>query len=101
MKHVFCFANLYRNSPWKETLERVRVDFGVGIVHLGRVPAEAEDVLAEAQRLADAARAMRSRAAVADPLTGEAVAAEQAQWKGGRPRLQLLRPAPRVQRTAG
>jgi GGDEF domain-containing protein len=80
---------------------RVRVDFGVGIVHLGRVPAEAEDVLAEAQRLADAARAMRSRAAMADPLTGEAVAAEQAQWKGGRPRLQLLRPAPRVQRTAG
>ena len=80
---------------------RVRVDFGVGIVHLGRRPAEAEDILDEAQRLADAARAMRSRAAVTDPLTGEAVAAEEAQWDTGRPPLQLLRPAARVQRSAG
>jgi hypothetical protein len=80
---------------------RVRVDFGVGIVHLGRVPAEAEDILDEAQRLADAARAMRSRAAVTDPLTGEAVAAEEAQWDSGRAPLQLLRPVARVQRSAG
>lgn len=57
---------------------RVRVDFGVGVVHLGRQPAEAEDVLDAAQRLAEAARAMRSRVAVADPRTGEAVPAEEA-----------------------
>lgn len=80
---------------------RVRVDFGVGVVHLGRRPAEAEDVLDEAQRLAEAARGMRSRAAVADPVSGAPVAAEQARWDEGRPHLQLLRPSPRVQRTAG
>ena len=57
---------------------RVRVDFGVGVVHLGRRPAEAEDVLDAAQRLAEAARCMRSRVAIADPHTGEPVPAEEA-----------------------
>src|SRR4051812_22385027 len=60
-----------------ETL-RVRLDFGVGVVLLGRQPAEAEDVLDEVQRLAEAARGMASGAALADPLTGEALPAEQA-----------------------
>lgn len=80
---------------------RVRVDFGVGAVHLAPAPAEAEDVLDEAQRLAEAARSLRSRAAVADPHTGEPVAAEQARWGDQRARLQLLRPPARVQRSAG
>jgi GGDEF domain-containing protein len=62
-----------------ETMQ-VRVDFGVGVVHLGRRPAEAEDVLDAAQRLAEAARQMRSRVALADPLTGEAVPAEEARF---------------------
>jgi hypothetical protein len=48
------------------------------VVHLGRPPAEAEDVLDAAERLAQAARQMRSRAAMADPATGEAVPVEQA-----------------------
>lgn len=57
---------------------RVWLDFGVGVVHLGRRPAEAEDVLHAAEQLAEAARGFRSRAALADPLTGEPVPAEQA-----------------------
>jgi GGDEF domain-containing protein len=57
---------------------RVRVDFGLGLVHLGRRPAEVEDLLDDAQRLAEAARSMRSRAAAADPLTGEMVPIELA-----------------------
>ena len=57
---------------------RVRVDFGVGVVLLGRPPAEAEDVLDAAQRLAEAARQMRSRAAIADLATGTPVPVEQA-----------------------
>lgn len=65
---------------------RVRVDFGVGIVHLGRRPAEAEDALDEAQRLAEAARGMRSRAALADPASGAPLPAEEAQFGRGPPR---------------
>lgn len=63
---------------------RVWLDFGVGVVHLGRRPAEAEDVLDAAERLAEAARGYRSRAALADPLTGEPIPAEQARLE---PRL--------------
>ena len=57
---------------------RVRVEVGVGIVHLDRIPTEVEDVLDLAQRLAHAARAMPSRAAVTDPVTGEVVPVEVA-----------------------
>lgn len=70
---------------------RVRLDFGVGVVHLDRRPAEPEDVLDAVQQLADAARPMRSRAALADPQTGEPVPAEQVRFD---PRLP--RNAPRV-----
>ena len=58
---------------------RVRVEFGVGVAHLDRRAAPAEDVLDEVQRLAEAARHMRSRAATTDPATGETVPVEQAQ----------------------
>lgn len=64
---------------------RVRFDVGVGIVHLRARRAEAEDVLDEAQRLAEAARPMRSRAAIADPASGMAVPVEQAHFGGRRP----------------
>lgn len=57
---------------------QVRPDIGVGIVHLGREHAEVEDLLHEAQQLAEAARRMASRAAVRDPETGDAVAVELA-----------------------
>ncbi|MBC5784513.1 diguanylate cyclase [Ramlibacter sp. USB13] len=78
---------------------RVRVDFGVGVVHLRRRPLEVEDVLDEAQRLAEAARQMRSRAALADPQTGEPVPAEQASFHG-RPARPLLQPVAATQRAA-
>lgn len=64
---------------------QVQVDLGVGVVHLGRGQVEVEDVLHEAQRLATAARLMRSRAAMRDPATGAPVAVEQAQLAPRRP----------------
>jgi GGDEF domain-containing protein len=64
---------------------RVRFDVGVGIVHLRARHAEVEDVLDDAQRLAEAARPMRSRAAIADPDTGAVVPVEQAHFGRRRP----------------
>jgi hypothetical protein len=58
---------------------QVRAEIGVGIVHLGRESAAVEDLLHEAQRLAEAARTMASRAAMRDPATGETVPVEHAQ----------------------
>jgi GGDEF domain-containing protein len=66
------------NAPDGRTVQ-VRVEIGVGIVHLGRDAAEVEDLLHEAQHLAEAARHMPSRAAVRDPATGETVPVEHAQ----------------------
>lgn len=62
----------------------VRLDVGVGIVHLQPRHAEVEDVLADAQRLAEAARAMRSRAAIADPAGGLPIPVEQARFAAAR-----------------
>ena len=56
----------------------VRIDLGVGVVHLTGGPEPVEDILHDAQRMAEAARAMPSRAAMLDPATGEVVAVEQA-----------------------
>jgi GGDEF domain-containing protein len=57
---------------------QITADVGVGVVHLsgGRQPVE--DILHDAQRMADAARGMRSRAAILDPASGEVVPVEQA-----------------------
>jgi hypothetical protein len=56
----------------------VKMDLGVGVLLLKR-DHEVEDLLHEAQHLAEAARAMASRAATIDPVTGEVVAVENAQ----------------------
>jgi GGDEF domain-containing protein len=56
----------------------IRADVGVGVVHLSSGPAAVEDILHDAQRMAEAARGMRSRAAILDPGTGEVVPVEQA-----------------------
>ncbi len=60
--------------------ERAEVspDIGVGLVHLSKRAAAVEDILADAQRMAGAARSMRSRAAIRDPITGLPVPVEQA-----------------------
>jgi GGDEF domain-containing protein len=62
------------------TGERAEViaDVGVGIVHLSGSTQAVEDVLHDAQRLAEAARGMQSRAAILDPRTGKIVPVEQA-----------------------
>jgi GGDEF domain-containing protein len=56
----------------------VRADIGVGVVHLTRQPADVEDLLHDAQRMAVAARGMRSRAAILDVGSGQVVPVEQA-----------------------
>jgi GGDEF domain-containing protein len=56
----------------------LKADVGVGVVHLSRGPAPVEDILHDAQRMAEAARGMRSRAAMLDPASGEVVPVEQA-----------------------
>ena len=75
-----------------------RAEIGVGVVHLGREAMPVEDLLHEAQRLAEAARAMPSRAAMRDPATGETVPVEHAQL-GQRRRLRaasVTQAVPRV-----
>ncbi len=57
---------------------RVRVELGVGVLHLPAAHAEAEDVLDAVQRLAEAARAMPSRVATVDALSGAFVPIEHA-----------------------
>jgi GGDEF domain-containing protein len=56
----------------------ISADVGVGVVHLPPGPADVEDILHDAQVMAKAARAMRSRAAILDPSTGEPIPVEQA-----------------------
>lgn len=56
----------------------VRADIGVGVVHLLPRQVPVEDVLHDAQRMAEAARLMPSRAATMDPQTGEVVPVEEA-----------------------
>jgi GGDEF domain-containing protein len=58
---------------------QLRLDIGVGVLRLEREHAEVEDLLHEAQQLAEAARAMPSRAATRDPVTGDVVPVELAQ----------------------
>jgi hypothetical protein len=68
------------------------LDIGVGVVHLSRPAAAVDDVLADAQRMALAARAMRARAAIRDPRSDQPVALEGAHLGNRR--------APRLLRTA-
>lgn len=60
--------------------ERVEIllDIGVGVVHLAPGHAPVEDILHDAQRIAEAARGMRSRAATLEPGSGEVVPVEEA-----------------------
>jgi GGDEF domain-containing protein len=57
---------------------QVRLDVGVGVVHLPPGQVEVEEILHDAERMAEAARQMRSRAAMLDPATGEVVPVEEA-----------------------
>jgi GGDEF domain-containing protein len=73
----------------------LHVEAGVGVVHLSRRAAAVEDILADAERMAQAARAMPSRTAIRDPLTGQTVALEHASLdRRGRRNPNLLHAAP-------
>jgi GGDEF domain-containing protein len=56
----------------------LQVDAGIGLVHLSRRVAAVEDILADAERMAQAAHTMPSRTAIRDPLSGQPVALEHA-----------------------
>lgn len=78
----------------------LRLDIGVGVVHLTPGSTAVEDVLHDAQRMAEAARAMRSRAATLDVGTGEVVPVEEANLgprkrlrSGAAPRPEFTQPA--------
>jgi hypothetical protein len=77
-------------SPSGERLT-IKADVGVGVVHLTRDHTDVEDLLHDAQRMAEAARGMRSRAAILDPATGDLVPVEKAElgsrWQGLRPNV--------------
>lgn len=64
----------------------VRFDIGVGVLLLKREHEHVEDLLHEAQQLAEAARSLTSRAATVDPVSGEVVAVEHAQLGRRAPR---------------
>lgn len=57
----------------------IHPDIGVGIVHLTPLDTNLDDVLHDAERMAEAARSMPSRTAMLDPETGNVVPVEQAQ----------------------
>jgi len=69
---------------------QLRLDVGVGVLRLSRDAEDVEDLLADAQHLAEAARMMASRAATRDPLTGEPVAVEDAHLDGRKARAGRL-----------
>ncbi len=56
----------------------VTPDIGVGIVHMAATGKDVDQLLHEVQSMAEAARSMRSRAAMLDPETRKAVAVEHA-----------------------
>jgi GGDEF domain-containing protein len=70
---------------------QVRLDVGIGVLRLERESAEVEDLLHEAQALAEAARSFASRAATRDPATSDVVPVEHAQL-GPRPATSRSRP---------
>ena len=58
---------------------RITPDVAVGIVHLSAADKDVDQLLHEAQAVAEAARTMRSRAAMLDPETHTAVPVEHAE----------------------
>ena len=61
---------------------QITADIAVGIVHLSSAGKDADQLLHEAQSVAEAARAMRSRAALLDPDSRRAVPVENADLRG-------------------
>ncbi len=68
---------IHVQMPHDQVIE-VRLDVGVGVVHMVGHTSNADAVLHEAEEMAKLARSLRSRAAIADPATGRPVAVEDA-----------------------
>ncbi len=58
------------------------LDIGVGLVHFSRATKDVDQLLHDAQHLAELARQMRSRSAVLDPVTAEPMPVEKAALDG-------------------
>lgn len=58
----------------------IHPDIGVGIVHLTHFESNLDEVLHDAELMAEAARGMPSRTAMLDPATGHVVPVEEAQF---------------------
>jgi GGDEF domain-containing protein len=75
---------------------RVTPDIAVGIVHLSAADKDVDQLLHEAQSVAEAARGMRSRAALLDPETHAAVPVEHAElgssWRALRNAAKAAKP---------
>jgi GGDEF domain-containing protein len=61
---------------------QITADIAVGVVHLSTAGKDVDELLHEAQSVAEAARAMRSRAALLDPDSRRAVPVENADLRG-------------------
>ena len=84
---------------------RIAPDIAVGIVHLSAAGKDVDQLLHEAQSVAEAARAMRSRAALLDPESRTAVPVEHAElgsnWGALRDAVPKADSRPKTPRAAG
>lgn len=71
----------------------VTIDIAVGIVHMSAAGKDVDQLLHEVQRVAEAARGMRSRAALLDPETRQAVPVESADLADSWRAMREQRPA--------
>jgi GGDEF domain-containing protein len=83
--------------------ERIRIhaDIGVGVVHLSGVNKDVDQLLHEVQSVTEAARSMRSRAALLDPDTHHAVPVESAELGTSWRALRAASPASRYPKSSG
>jgi GGDEF domain-containing protein len=81
---------------------RITPDIAVGIVHLSAADKDVDQLLHEAQTVAEAARNMRSRAALLDPESHTAVPVEHAElgssWRALRKAVPQSSPRPKAAR---
>lgn len=81
---------------------RITPDIAVGIVHLSAADKDVDQLLHEAQSVAEAARSMRSRAALLDPESHTAVPVEHAElgssWRALRNAVPKPSPRPKAAR---
>ena len=78
----------------------IKVDIAVGVVHLSSRVKDVDQLLHEVQRVAQAARGMRSRAALLEQDTGLAIPVERADLSQSWSAMRAAKPAKSRKRTA-